>query len=114
MPLAALRQAVHNDECAICAIADATFNFTLHQRTEKLMKVPAIKYRVIDNTAGDICCVIAVKKSEMAGFSPLAIAEKFADGIEHANHKDAIVQVWEEDEFNFSTGEEVRLVQYPK
>jgi hypothetical protein len=40
----------------------------MHQQTEKLMKVPAIKYRVIDNTTGRICCVIAVKKSEAADF----------------------------------------------
>ncbi len=76
------------------------------------MKYSAIKYRVLDDTTGKLCCVIAVKKSETPGFIPLEVAKKFADGIEHANHNTASVQVWEDGEFEFSVGEEVRLVQY--
>lgn len=76
------------------------------------MKVAAIKYRVIDNSTGHICCVIAVKKSEYDNFSPSVIADKFAYSLEHARHKAGSVHVWEEDEFNFSAGEEVRLVEY--
>lgn len=76
------------------------------------MKVPAIKYRVIDNITGRICCVIAVKISDAVNFSPSVIAEKFAHSLEHTSHQTATVHVWEEGEFIFSAGEEVRLVEY--
>ena len=76
------------------------------------MKVPAIKYRVVDNTTGQVVCVIAVKKSDVIDFSPSDIAQNFANSLERSSHQAATVQAWEEDEFDFSVGEDARLAGY--
>ncbi len=77
------------------------------------MKIRAIKYRVIDKD-GNTCCVIAVRKFLSREFDPKITAETFANRLEHPRHKDAIVQLWKEDEFDFSEAETVRLVAYTK